>query len=275
VVSFAAVGPVFYFWRVRRLEARQAAQELFARQLIDSQEQERKRIAAELHDSLGQDLLVIKNRAALALAQRDQPHQMAAQIQEVSAMASAAIREVRSIAQNLRPFQIDELGLTKSIASMLRALGDSTSIRFQAELCEIDGALPPELEINFYRIVQECLNNIVKHSQARTATVQLYLEAGSLRLMISDDGRGFDPATISGATSGGFGLSNIAERARSLGGELLLRSRVGEGTRVEVVVPLQPAAKKSQEVIRVDRRSIWANVKHKSNDNASSDRHRG
>jgi len=239
LLGFIGVGPAFYVWRMRRLEARRAAQEAFARQLIDSQEQERQRIAAELHDSLGQNLLVIKNRAALALAQKAQPEKMAAQVMEVSAMASAAIHEVREIAQNLRPFQLDELGLTKSIAAMARQMSDSSQIAFQTDLQDVDGTLPREFEINFYRIAQECLNNIVKHSQARKASIQLRRDAGSLRLSISDDGQGFEPTTIARSSSGGFGLTNIVERARSLGGEITFHSQPGEGTRVELVVPLR------------------------------------
>src|SRR5215510_5212644 len=100
VLGFAGILFAAYRTRISQLERRRRAQESFSRQLIDSQEQERKRIAGELHDSLGQNLLVIKNRAAVALMQRDDPQKMAEQVGEVSAMTSAAIREVREIAQN-------------------------------------------------------------------------------------------------------------------------------------------------------------------------------
>ncbi len=237
LVAFLGSGPAFYRWRVRRLEARRAAQETFAHRLIDSQEQERKRIAAELHDSLGQNLLVMKNLATLALTQQNQPDRMAAHLGEVSAMASTAIREVRHIAQNLRPFQLDELGLTQAIATMIRNLEDSSHIHFHTNLSNIDRALPAELEINLYRIVQECLNNVVKHSHAKAVFIHLRREAGGLKLTISDDGQGFDPAAVSRSTEGGFGLSNITERAHALGGKVTFHSGRGEGTRVELVVP--------------------------------------
>lgn len=235
---FLGLGPALHRWRMRKLEDRRRAQEEFARRLIDSQEQERKRIAAELHDSLGQNLLVIKNRAALALNQPNHPEQMTKQIQEVSNLASASLREVREIAQNLRPYQIDELGLTKSLEAMARKLGDSSPIQFRTELENIDGALPPEFEINFYRIVQECLNNIVKHSQAASATVRLQRKPRALHLTVSDDGRGFNQAHVPPQKTGGFGLNSISERALTMGGHATVTSRPAEGTRIEIEVPI-------------------------------------
>jgi signal transduction histidine kinase len=238
VVLFLGSGSVLYLWRVRHLERRRAAQEAFSRKLIFSQEQERKRIAAELHDSLGQNLLVIKNRAALALTQKDQPEKMSAQMTEVSAMASNAIREVREIAQNLRPFQLDELGLTKSITAMVRKLADSSPIEFKTELDDIDRALPPEFEINFYRVLQECMNNIVKHSQATTASITLRRTDRNIHLTVTDNGRGFRPEKVMTGNAHGFGLNNIAERARTMRGEITFISHPGGGTSVEVVVPV-------------------------------------
>ena len=163
---------------------------------------------------------------------------MAEEVGEVSTMASAAIREVREIAQNLRPFQIDELGLTKSIASMARKVGDASGLEFRVDLDDIDRALPPEFEINFYRIVQECLNNAVKHSQAKTVSIVLRREQRALRLTVQDDGRGFHRERAAHSKDPGFGLKNITERARTMGGEARVQSRPGEGVRVEVTIPL-------------------------------------
>ena len=226
-----------YEWRIHRYKKARALQEAFARRLIESQEQERKRVAGELHDSLGQNLLVIKNRTALALTHRDQLEKMVEEVNEISTLASAAIREVREIAQNLRPFQIDELGLTKSIASMARKVGEASGLEFRVDLDDIDGALPPEFEINFYRIVQECLNNVVKHSQARTVSVVLRREPQELRLTVQDDGRGFHGERSS--ENGGFGLKNITERARTMGGEVHVHSSPGAGARIELTNPLR------------------------------------
>ena len=221
------------------MERRRKAQEAFSRKLIFSPEQERQRIAAELHDSLGQNLLVIKNRAALALAQREQPEKVIAQVAEVSVMASAAIREVREIAQNLRPFQLDELGLTKAIVAMSRNLADASGMEFKTELEKVDGALPPEFEINFYRVVQECLNNIVKHAQGTRATITLRREGASLHLIVADNGRGFDPERARAGDGQGIGMSNIVERTGTMRGTVSFDSHPGAGTRIEIKVPLE------------------------------------
>jgi signal transduction histidine kinase/ligand-binding sensor domain-containing protein len=233
---FAALLVAVYRIRARETARRRAAEESFTRQLIESQERERSRIADELHDSLGHGLLVIKNRASLAVSQPSDPTRLVQHLREVSTMATEAIREVRSIARNLRPFQLDELGLTKSISSVVRNLADSSDIEFHVSLDPVDDALEPETRINFYRIVQECLNNVVKHSQARSATVGLRWNDHSLRLTVSDDGCGFrtpEPALLATA---GFGLGNIAQRARSLGGQVTFESEPGRGTRVIVEV---------------------------------------
>ena len=153
-------------------------------------------------------------------------------------MASAAVREVREISQNLRPFQLDELGITKSIGGAVQRLADASEIRFKTDLANIDHVLTPEFEINFYRIIQECLNNILKHSQAREATLQLELDPKCVRLTVTDDGTGFVPPAGNGGHPG-FGLKSIAERARTMGGEAAIRSQPGRGTRVEVVIPRQ------------------------------------
>lgn len=238
LIGCVGLGPAFYFWRVRRLERRRAAQEAFARKLIDSQEQERKRIAAELHDSLGQNLLVIKNRAALALTQMDQPEKVVAQVTEVSTVASAAIREVREIAQNLRPFQLDELGLAKSIVAMARKLAESSGIEFRAELDGLEGAVPSGHEIHLYRVVQECLSNVVKHSRATVATIQAHREGRTLQVVIRDNGRGFHASRPEADLTRGAGLGNITERVRTMGGSVSFQAHPGSGTTVELVLPV-------------------------------------
>jgi signal transduction histidine kinase/ligand-binding sensor domain-containing protein len=240
-LGLALVGFLSLLFRTRtaQLERRRQAQEAFSRRLIESQENERKRIAAELHDSLGQNLLVIKNRADLALKQRDDAGKMADEVSEVSTITSAALREVREIAQNLRPFQIDEFGLTKAITAMARKVGDASGMQIRTDLDNIDRALLPEFEINFYRIIQECLNNIAKHAQAATASIVLRREARALRLMVQDDGCGFAIGDDSYLEGRGFGLKNITERARTMGGDVRIHSSPGAGTRVEVTIPVR------------------------------------
>jgi signal transduction histidine kinase/ligand-binding sensor domain-containing protein len=230
------VGGILFFGyrrRIENLEAKRTAQEEFSRQLMESQEKERQRIAAELHDGLGQDLLIIKNWAMLGLKNGTDSSR---QLGEISDTASAAIDEVREIAYNLRPFHLDELGLTKAVESMLDRVSKVSTIDFSWETDSVDGFFPRDAEINFYRIVQECVNNIVKHSGAARARVMIERDADGLRLVVEDDGRGFDTVSIASkrASQSGFGLAGINERVRILGGRLSINSTPGEGTSVKL-----------------------------------------
>ncbi len=223
-----------YRQRIQILDKRRIIQEEFARKLLDSQESERQRIASELHDSLGQDLLIIKNWALIGLKNGKDSSK---QLEEISETASAAIDEVREIAYNLRPYHLDELGLTKAVESMLERVSKASAIEFSWEIDSIDGFFPKDAEINFYRIAQECLNNIVKHSEATGAKVQIKrIESGNLQLTIDDNGRGFETAAaaLKRADQSGFGLAGINERARILGGKLVINSAPNKGTTVKL-----------------------------------------
>ncbi len=226
----------------RRLDlayrARQA-QEEFAQRLIESQEQERKRIATELHDGLGQSLLVIKNRALLGTATCAEA---AAQEQftEITETVGDALGEVRAIAYNLRPLHLERLGLTATLEEMIADVANASGIEIAGAIAPLDGRFTQTQEINLYRIVQECLNNIVKHSQATQASVIVQIHENELQIIVSDDGRGFDPAAIqpSQPGRGGMGLTGLNERIRILGGTHQIFSTPDEGTQIRITVPL-------------------------------------
>jgi len=225
--------------RVSQIKLKHAAELAFSRRLIDSQEQERKRFAAEMHDGLGQSLVIIKNRARLSLKQADKKEAMLDHLENISATASHAIEEAKEIAFNLRPHLLDRLGLTKTIESMLGKVFSSSGIEFETEIDMIDGVLEKDSEILLYRIVQECANNIVKHSQAEKASLRIERDEKNLTVKISDNGRGFDPATNGNDLSKrSFGLVGIAERTRLLGGKLNIESKPGEGTNVSIIISL-------------------------------------
>ncbi|MCY7375512.1 MAG: histidine kinase [Pyrinomonadaceae bacterium] len=228
----ACIGILFliYSRRIRSLEQRRATQEEFSRKLLALQERESKRIAAELHDSLGQNLLVIKNWASIGL-KNPADAKTEKQFGEISETVSAAIAEVREIAYNLRPIQLDRLGLSKAIESMLERVFDSSEINLTTQIDNLKSFFPKEAEIAFYRIVQEAVNNIVKHSEATEAGVSVRRAEGELRLLIWDDGKGFDRYLISPERDG-FGLTGMSERARILGGKITVNSIEGEGTTI-------------------------------------------
>ena len=246
--GLAAVGLSFWWveLRLRRLRREHAAQTAFAHRLIQSQEEERKRIAAELHDGLGQNLLVIKNRAVLGLQETTAAPNATEQFDEISRMASHTLEEVREISRNLRPFQIDRLGLTKAIESMVTGVARTSGLPWIREFDPLDGLLRPQYEIHLYRIVQELLNNVVKHSDASACRVALKHQGRSLILTVEDDGRGFDYiATAERPThEPGMGLSGIMERIRILGGTAQCETQPGQGTRWRMVIPLEEKSKR-------------------------------
>jgi signal transduction histidine kinase/ligand-binding sensor domain-containing protein len=241
VMMVATLLTLAYRRRILQLERARAAQETFSRQLLNSQERERKRIAAELHDSLGQSLVIIKNRAALSLSTPDDHHRAIEQLEEIDEAVGEAIDEVKEIAYNLRPFQLDRLGLTKAIEALLKQVGAAQPLRITSTIDGIDGIFSPESEINLYRIVQESLNNIVKHAAASEVNFVITRTTQIIEVKISDNGKGFAPQALPVAEPGrgGFGLTGLAERARIVGGKLSIQSAPGQGTVISLKIDLK------------------------------------
>jgi PAS domain S-box-containing protein len=213
----------------------QKAREEFTHLLIASQEMERQRIAGELHDSLGQNLSIIKNRARLASQQCPQP-QAATHLEAIERIAGEAIDETRNLAHNLRPAHIEQVGLTASLQEMIREVSQSSEVHFERRVENVDGVFKGDAATNIYRIVQEGLNNVIKHSKARQAAVTVERDVHSVRLRIADDGIGFD--TRHSATRRGLGLTSMTERVRMLSGNFSLQSAPGHGTQVAIEVPI-------------------------------------
>jgi signal transduction histidine kinase len=230
---FALAALAFgYRWRVSALHRRRAEQDRFARRLLESQEAERQRIANELHDGIGQALVVIRNRALLGVTDGAAPLD---QLDEISAAAAEAIEDVRNVAYGLRPYQLDHLGLTRALQSLVERTASSSGIDLRADVVDLDGVFRSEDEINVYRIVQEAVSNMVRHSHARRGSASVSFGEHEIEIRIEDDGTGFDPSAPS--SRGGLGLSGFGERARILGGRHLIRSAAGHGTTVIVRVP--------------------------------------
>lgn len=237
---FLLSGPSFYFWRVRILKKRAKLQEDFSRKLIESQENERKRIAGELHDSLSQHLLLIKNHAQIALQQAEKETQsLPPALGEISELATEALNESRKIAHNLRPVQLDRLGLTETIRQLLRSVMSATTIAIEYEINDIDGILDEKNEILFFRVIQEIINNMLKHSGAASFTLILENLNGSIHLYANDDGTGFDTKLLDEKNTAikGMGISGIYERVRILNGVLQIKSNIGGGTTIVIDIP--------------------------------------
>lgn len=239
LLSGALTGSVvagFFRWRVTQLKREQAAQQAYSQQLIEAQERERKRIASELHDGLGQSLVVIKNRALMSLNTPDNHERLLAQMENISEAASATIAEVRGIARALHPYQIEYLGLTTALQTMLDAIADASDLTVDADLDELAGVLTPEAEVNLYRIVQEALNNVIKHAAATQVSVSLKKNGDILALLIKDNGCGFVPTAP--RPTPGLGLVGLSERAKMLAAHYEMRSAVGQGTAISLQMKL-------------------------------------
>jgi len=222
-------------YRFLQVERARTAQQAFSRQLIAYQERERKRLAAELHDSLGQRLIVVKNLVRLLLKKVNDDEEERRQIGEIAEECSRAIEEVREISYNLRPYQLDRLGLRNAVLALVRTTSKATAANLSADVDDIDRFFPKEAEINFYRIVQECLTNVVKHAEATEAYVAIHCDGDRLALEVRDNGAGFTSGvTYSDPRRGGFGLVGIRERARLLGGDALIHTAPGLGTTVSI-----------------------------------------
>jgi signal transduction histidine kinase len=206
----------------------------FPRQLLDAQEQERRRLASDLHDEIGQDLTAI----ILAVAHAQPGATPAAQrdLEEAETMLRALVGKIRHLAQDLHPSTLSDLGLAEALSELVDRFTRQTALRVKWQLPDSLLRFSPEVETAAYRIVQEALTNIMRHAAARSVTVNVEAQADQLLIQVVDDGQGFDVATINPAES--HGLSNMRERARLLGGTFRLETTPGGGTRLEIDLPM-------------------------------------
>jgi signal transduction histidine kinase len=207
---------------------------------LQASDQERKRWARELHDETLQALGALRMLHATAL-RSDDAESLRAALDEGVNLLDTEIDNLSGLISELRPAALDEIGLVPALRTLAerRERAGTTSIQVLVRLREGE-RLPPETESTVYRLVQEALNNVVKHSQASQAEVIVDHDVESLKVAVQDDGKGFDPAS----STGGFGLIGMRERIELAGGELDIESTPGHGTAVRARVPLtepQPA----------------------------------
>lgn len=221
----------------RRFAHQKAARLAFARSMLENQENERRRIAASLHDSLGQDLLVIRNQTHRALQSALDHPVLRQRLEDISSTTLQAINEVREIAHNLRPYQLDRLGLTQAIRAIVRKVSETSPIDLASHVDEIDHLFDKESEIHIYRIVQEGINNIMKHSAATEAAVVVRHHPSRVSISIRDNGKGIDQDARS-IRDGGLGLSGIEERAKIMNGSITIDSAPGQGVSLQIELPI-------------------------------------
>ncbi len=226
-----------HFIRVRHLRKSQKNQIEFSNKLIESQEAERKRIAAELHDSLGQNLLIANNELQLLLKK---PLDISEGLEGLTSIIKESIEEVREISHNLHPHLLDRLGLTKAIEAMVKKMSHASQIKFDLDIEAIDDLLPAKSQIHFYRIIQEALNNTVKHSNANSAFITIRKSGNQIQTIIKDDGKGFQEGSH---TLEGLGIKDMKERTRLISGNFHLSSKTGSGTEIRFNIPVSRGVK--------------------------------
>ena len=218
---------------LQRLEANEREFRRLGRAVWRVQEDERRRLARELHDGLGQNLTALKQH--LAQVDGDQSPTARAHLDAAIALCSGALEDTRNLSRLLRPPILDDLGLAPALRWLARSFSESSGVETVVELDDLP-ALDGELQTLLFRIAQEALANAARHAQARSVLLHLARRGDELQLQVIDDGKGFEPAVASGR--GGNGLGGMRERLRLHGGRLELVAAPGRGTRLRALVPL-------------------------------------
>jgi PAS domain S-box-containing protein len=205
--------------------------------LLQAQEMERRRIARELHDDLNQNLSLLSVEMDL-LGQKppESATQLAERMQELSARVRQVSSSVHDLSHQLHPSILEQLGLIAAVRGLCKEWSGSHGMPIEFVARHAIPSIPEDIALCLYRIVQEALRNVTKHSSAHRATVELSSDSEAIELLIIDDGSGFDPALVDGRD--GLGLISMRERLRLVKGEISIESRPSAGTRIQVRVPL-------------------------------------
>jgi PAS domain S-box-containing protein len=223
----------------KRVQSAEREAELMHR-LVQTQEAERRRIARDLHDSIGQYMTAMRlTIEGLAKRCEDDP-EMTNDLETVKDLASRIDRDISFMTWQLRPTEVEMLGLRDALKTLVEEWSNHSSIAAEFEFVGEDGPLPPLVDTNVYRVVQEALNNIAKHADAKEVSILMHRKASHIFVIVEDDGKGFDPNAVELVRTDGHGqgLIGMRERAELLGGSLSIESVKGRGTSVIVRVPL-------------------------------------
>jgi len=219
-----------------RSEGRRATR--YAELVVEAEEDQRRRLARELHDEPLQLFLHLARRLESIAETSGLPETVAGSLGEARIQALEAAARLRTLARDLRPPALDELGLVAALSSLMTEVEDDADLLATFEVTGTEARLVPEIELGAFRIVQEAVRNAVRHAGASKLRVSLGFQTGELALSVSDDGRGFVPEDLGEQGSGHLGLLGMRERTRLLGGRLEVFSAPEQGTVVEATVPL-------------------------------------
>lgn len=241
----------------KRKEAEEALREserklnILSSQLLAAQEKERRRISAELHDELGQALVVFKMKLVLMckLLETDQT-ETRARLEELMVYTDDIVNNVRRLSRDLSPSILEDLGLKTAIDWLVHTIAEHSDATYSLDMTDMEDVFSDEAQITIYRIIQECLTNIAKHARAAHVSVVIRKEEDCTIFRLEDDGRGFDVQEAFSRDPGekGLGLSAMYQRARMLGGSLDIWSEEGKGTKITFKVPFNSSTVRAADV---------------------------
>jgi signal transduction histidine kinase len=226
--------------REQRLQESESSLRQLSALVLNAQEEERRRLARELHDDLGQALAFLKIQTyTLAHKLRHDQPEIKADCRNIDLYIEQIIENIRRLSRDLSPVVLEDLGLTEALRIMFKEFSQRYSTELRHELANIDDPLSPNEQINLYRFCQEALTNIHKHANATNISVVVEHKNNYITLTITDDGRGFDVPRAIAADHRlkGMGLTTLEERATMLQGTFTIRSRPGKGTVVILTIP--------------------------------------
>lgn len=208
-------------------------------QIIEAMEEERRRVAREIHDGPAQSMANIVMRADFCVRLIDRgKEQIPGELAALQTLVRNCLREVRKIIFDLRPMVLDDLGLVPAVKKYTEQFGEQHAVHVDLSVIGDSQRLPRVVEVAMFRIIQECLNNVAKHAGASTVVVRIELLKRRVNLLVKDDGRGFNVERVLAGDGGEqYGLVGIRERVMLLGGEVNFTSEPSRGTSVRVTVP--------------------------------------
>jgi signal transduction histidine kinase len=229
--------------RLREAEQREALRGELFRRVVSAQEAERQRIARDLHDETGQSLTAIGlGLRGLSNTLKKNPAQAADTLHRLETLAADSLSELQRLITDLRPSHLDDLGLPAALRWYTGKVAERTGLKIRVDTFGEEKPISDATKIAIFRIVQEALNNIIKHSGASSVFVQLSYDAGKVHISVRDDGTGFNPDMINlrQASRPSLGLAGMRERASLQGGTVSIQSGPGQGTLVEANIPYEP-----------------------------------
>ena len=229
-------------WLRLKLAEKERARQALLESLVDAQEDERGRLARELHDGAGQMLTTLLVRLKTMERQADNPA-LRSGLASTLDMVSETIEQVRDLSHRLRPAALEELGLATALRTLVADTVEEAGLTAHCQIDPDAQALPRSIEVSLYRIAQEALTNVLRHARAKAVDVKLLRRVGAISLWIRDDGHGFNPS-MPAASDGArhLGLVSMRERADKVNGTLSVESEPGGGTTIRVLVPLDEGA---------------------------------